>query len=148
MNGSNQNTETPPLTGEGYLNVRVSTAGGALPVGDAYIRISGSEERNRNIFYLLKSNQGGIVETVSLPSVSAELSQTPGGPRGFTVYDLEVYREGFYSHTFLDVPIFSGITSLQAVDLIPRPPYDADVNPPLADLLIPEREPLFEEDVE
>ena len=37
----------------------------------------------------------------------------------FSTYHLEVRREGYGMQTFIALPIFSGITSVQPVDLIP-----------------------------
>ena len=39
----------------------------------------------------------------------------------FSTYHLEVRREGYGMQSFIALPIFSGITAVQPVDLIPLP---------------------------
>lgn len=130
----------------GTLLVRVSTAGIALPVEGADVRIDGSEEENRNIHYLLTTDRSGLLERILLPTPPAALSLQPGNPKGFADYNIRVFKDGFYPVLLRNVPLFSGITSIQAVEMIPWPSYNKDEYPPTSVLDFSESEPLFEEE--
>jgi hypothetical protein len=137
-----------PLTDVGTLLVRVSTAGIFLPVEGADVRISGADEGNRSIHYLLTTDRSGLAEKIPLPTPAVSLSLSPGSVAGFSDYNIEVFKQGYYPVTFLNVPLFPGVTSIQAVELIPLPPYDPERYPPREELEFTEREPLFEGEVE
>ena len=141
------NTSTAKMTELGTLLVRVSTAGVALPVFGADIRIHGAEEGNRDVYYLLTSDRSGRTESVLLPAPPAALTLTPGNAKGFADYDVEVFKEGFYPIVLRAVPVFSGVTAVQNVRLIPWPAYDKDAYPPTEELDFTESEPLYREEV-
>lgn len=138
---------TVPMSEIGRIFVRVSTAGIALPVAGADIRIRGAEEGNRNIILLLTTDRSGLGEQVSVPTPPASISMTPGSVKGFADYDIEVFKNGFYPVLLRNVPVFSGITSIQPVELIPWPSYQKDEYPPEGELDFSESEPLFREEV-
>ena len=129
----------------GTLLVRVSTAGIAFPVEGADVRIDGSEEENREVHYLLTTDRSGLPERVLLPTPPAAFSLSPGNPKGFADYNVQVFKDGFYPVLLRNVPVFSGITSIQTVELIPWPSYNKDEYPPISVLDFSESEPLYEE---
>ena len=137
----------PTLTELGTLLVRVSTAGIFLPVEGADVRIHGAIPENSDIHYFLTTDRSGLAERVTLPTPSRALSLTPGNPAGFANYDVEVFKNGFYPAVFRNVPLFPGINSVQAVELIPLPLYEPDRYPPRGETEFTEREPLFDEEV-
>ncbi len=141
------NAAPPPLNDLGTLLVRVSTAGVFVPVEGASVRISGEEAGNESIHYYLTTDQSGLTERVQLPTPSPLLSQAPNNPKGFSQYRIEVYKDGFYPIAFFDVPLFPGITSVQAAELIPKPPFNPEEYPPRVQLEIREEEPLYDEEV-
>ena len=59
--------------------------------------------------------------------ISASLS--PGIRNPYATYDIRVEREGFFVHENRNAPVFSGIYSIQNVDLIPLSPYGGDRPP-------------------
>ena len=134
-----------PLSALGTLLVRVSTAGGFLPVEGADVRLVGAAEENRSIRYLLTTDRSGLAERISLPTPPKELSLSPGNAAGFSRYNLEVFKQGYYPVRYEDVPLFPGVNSVQTVELIPLPLYRPEQYPPREELIFTEREPLFEE---
>lgn len=132
---------TAPLTDLGTLLVRVSTAGIFLPVAGADVRISGASPGNTGIHYLLTTDQSGLAERVPLPTPALSLSLSPGNPAGFSNYNVEVFKGGYYPAIFRNVPLFPQVTSVQAVELIPLPPYDPNAYPPSSEIDITEEEP-------
>ena len=139
---------TAPMTELGTLFVRVSTAGIALPVEGADVRIRGAEQGNQTVAFLLTTDRSGLAERISLPTPPASLSLQPGNIKSFADYDVEVFKSGFYPITLRNVPIFSGITAVQAVELIPWPSYQKDEYPPQNELDFSESEPFFREEDE
>ncbi len=139
--------EIPEVTGAGedpgYLITFVRTARGFVPLEGADVRISGAEEVNRNVFFLVTSDRSGLTAKIALPAPPIALSQSPGNPPGYLRYNLQVFKEGFYVNTFLNLPIFPTVTSIQQIDMIPYSEYDPLRNRPTDELLVVDREPLI-----
>lgn len=105
----------------GTLSVRAYTAGGALPVKNATVRIIGAEEGNRDVSFSLKTDVDGTTAQIRLPAPSASLSQSPNPAQTpFAVYDIEITAPGFFSKRIYNVPVFAGINSLQQINMIPE----------------------------
>ena len=130
----------------GTLLVHVFTAGLALPVEGADIRIDGAEEGNLNVHYLLTSDRSGLPGRLRLPTPPADFALTPNGKKPFADYNIRVFKNGFYPIFLKNVPIFPGTTAIQNVELIPWPSYNKDEYPPTSVLDFSESEPLYEEE--
>ncbi len=108
------------LNKNGYMTVRAYTAGGALPVEGATVRIRGAEEGNRDIVYSLLTDRDGVTERVSLPAPPRELSEYPDPTDvPFAIYDIEIIKEGYFTKRIYNVPVFDGINSEQLIAMIP-----------------------------
>ena len=107
---------------EGFLRVVVSTADGALPIENARVVIRGEDGRELVLF----TNESGATESVPLPAPSVQGSKSPEGKDPFSVYRVSVDKEGFYSHLTGVVPIFSGVSARQPVNLIGLAEYGSD----------------------
>ena len=140
-----QNPFTKTASEYGELLIRVFTAGIALPVEGADVRIEGSEESNRDIHYFVTTDRSGLGERIALPAPPAALSLLPGGKKGFADYTVAVFKEGFYPVLLKNVPLFSGVTSIQTVELIPWPSYNKDEYPPPSVFDFSESEILYAE---
>ena len=107
----------------GFLQVAVKTANGALPVQNANVSIYSysNGEENGNILYSLTTDTDGKTGKVALDAKSKSLSMTPieNGVIPFTTYNIKVNAEGFYENSYINAPVFEGITSIQPVELIP-----------------------------
>ena len=104
----NTNDQFSPYTDVGYLTVRVSTAGGAIPLENASVNIRGGDVDDSTVLYALSTNSDGLTPTVSLP--------TPP----YAVYNIDVFANGYAPAFFHNVPIFSGINSIQPAVLLPE----------------------------
>ena len=108
----------------GTLSVRAYTAGGALPVPDALVRILGAEEENRFVSNTVFTDIDGKTPTVSLPAPPASYSLSPSPPMSpYAIYDVEISADGYYSKRVLGVPIYPGIYSVLPVNMIPQGEY-------------------------
>ena len=104
----------------GTLSIRAYTAGGALPVEGAVVRILGAEETNRDVSYSLLTDRDGNTAKVTLPTPNKSYSMAPGASeRPYALYDVEVSASNYYSKKINGVSVFSGINSLQLVNMIP-----------------------------
>lgn len=134
-----------PMSSEGYLTLRIGTAGGALPVVGADIRIVGADPENEGVVYLLTSDQSGRTARITLPAPQKALSQSPGSAaESYATYNVTVFKDGFYTQRILRLPIFPTITSTQFVEMIPQPPFDPLRNPPTDELITVEKTPFSE----
>ena len=116
-------TDTMPAEGTGYLQMRVTSAGGAFPIEDAVVMVlsdplgSGAQS---SVIRTLRTDASGLTETVPLPAPSRTLSQSPGNGKPYATYNIAVYKDGYYSVEGLGIPVFDGIVSTQAINLLPR----------------------------
>ena len=103
----------------GNFRARAYTAG-ALPVEGASVRILGAEEANRGVAYSLITDLDGLTETVRLPAPSREYSMSPDPTEApYSLYDLEISKDGYFPKRIYGVMIFAGVSSLQEINMIP-----------------------------
>lgn len=104
----------------GYLTVRVSTAGGAIPLGNASVNIRGGAADDSAVIYSLLTNSDGITPTVALetpPRAASAIPQDTAPP--YAVYNVDVYAMGYAPAFFHNVPIFPDVNSIQPAILVP-----------------------------
>ena len=110
----------------GGLIVEVKTARGALPVESARVEV-GDES---GVLRTLYTDRSGRTERISLSAPMKSLSLTPGIPNSFSTYTVSVSKNGFHPFLSKSVPVFSGITSIQPVELIPESAFLPHENVP------------------
>lgn len=104
----------------GTLRIRAYTAGGALPVQGATVRIIGGDESNRLVAYSLTTDRDGLTEAVTLPAPDAQYSLSPGAAeQPYSVYDVEITAPGFLTKRINGLTVFSGVESVQLINMIP-----------------------------
>lgn len=126
----------------GYLRVRVTEAGGAVPVSGALVRISeydsydtgdtnGTNGTEDAALYSLITDRDGLTPTVRLTAPPAADSQAPmdtenGAPPTipYSLYNVNISKSGYYPVENVGVPIFAGITAVQPVNLSPLTEQD------------------------
>ena len=111
-------------TGSGYLRVRVTRAGGSLPVEGAEVVITeyrpeGEQDGNGELRYRLTTGNGGLTQTVILPAPAAGDSLRPGAAQPYSLYNVTVRYDGYYPVEGVGVPVFDRVTAVQPVDLMP-----------------------------
>lgn len=123
QNGGFQMEQKPDV---GYLIVNVSTARGAIPLSGATVAVMYDEEDNTSVFTVLVTGSNGKTEKIELPAPPRSLSETPGNSKPYATYTISVEKEGYYTVTDNSVPVFSGITSIQPVEMLPLAEYNSD----------------------
>lgn len=118
------NGENGAPEGQGWLQVRVTSARGAFPIEGAVVMVltdpnAGSGEQS-SVIRTLRTDRSGLTETVPLPAPPRYLSQTPGSAKPYATYNISVSKEGYYDVEGLGIPVFDGVVSTQAVNLLPE----------------------------
>ena len=86
----------------GFFTVNVRYANGASPVRDGRV--------------VLKRGEGFFGEFVT--DMDGKISPIPLAEED--KYNITVYADGFYQREYVDIPIYSGITTIQNVNLFPK----------------------------
>ena len=118
-------------TDSGTIVVKTYTAGGALPVPDTVVRITGGEEENRFVQYSLLTDEDGITSRITLPSPRKSYSLSPNPSESpYALYNIEVSANGYYPKKVSNVALFSGVDSFQPINMIPLAVYESGVDFP------------------
>ncbi len=104
----------------GYLTFEVfndSPVRGRVPVPNAKITVSRLLGDDYYLSKIMVSDASGETAPLPLPTVSREISQSPGQGRAFSSYQVSIEAPGYLRKDIFDVQIFEGITSVQRVEL-------------------------------
>ena len=112
---------TSASDGVGYLQLRISTAQGAIPLENAQVIVREPKERGGGLVTVQLSDRSGLTPMIPLPTVSRALSETPGTEHPFFTYFVDVSKEGYFTQYYQNVPVFDGISAVQSVEMIPLP---------------------------
>ena len=119
--------EKTDMQGMGYLIVRTSTAGGAIPLEGARVSVRNYDKDlglpRGDVIASVISGRDGNTPIIPLSAPPRSASQVPsnGGVTPFASYFVEVRLEGYFHQSYAGLVIFDGITSIQPVDMIPLP---------------------------
>ena len=102
----------------GFLKINVTTAGGALPVESAKVTVRSAENGNETVA-VIYSDRAGVCERIRLPAPDKDNAMRPGGELPYTFYSVEAQKTGFFTVSGLSVPIYSEVTAIQPVTLVP-----------------------------
>ena len=106
--------------GIGALNVETRLAHSALPAPGALVRVYGVDELNRESEHSRITGVDGSTGNIILPAPDSMLSLLPAAPeRPYALYDVKIVLDGFYDKTVNSVAVFSGITTILPVNMIP-----------------------------
>lgn len=108
----------------GALKVQVFMADRVYPVSSAHVVITGKE--NRKVYFDGYTNTNGIVGSLYLPAPKKSLSQSPQEKPPYAQYDITVTHPRFQKRQYLGVPVFSGVESIQNIQLLPLGSDEAD----------------------
>lgn len=113
--------EMSDASGVGYIKAEVTTGSGAVPIENAVVLITKKENGKMYLLKMLISDESGSTETVALSAPNVSFSETPDPTeKPFADYYISAYADGFYAENDMEVPVFSGVKSIQPIALIPR----------------------------
>lgn len=124
--GENFTGENPPdMSGQGYLQIEVTTASGAVPVRDATVIITEQTNDLDSLIGMVITDENGTTPIVPLAAPPQSFSESPDpAERPYSEYNISVYKKGFYSIPKLTVPVFDTIKSIQPVSVIPLAEFE------------------------
>lgn len=124
--GENFTGENPPdMSGQGYLQIEVTTASGAIPVRDATVIITEQTDGLDSLIGMVITDENGTTPIVPLAAPPQSFSESPDpAERPYSEYNISVYKKGFYSIPKLTVPVFDTIKSIQPVSVIPLAEFE------------------------
>ncbi|MDE6034550.1 MAG: carboxypeptidase regulatory-like domain-containing protein [Ruminococcus sp.] len=109
-------------TSTGYILVNTRTGENSSPVEGALIMITAISDGRREMIASGLTDESGISPKFAVPAPDLEHSQIPDSVRRpYSLYDISVTAKGFFNARSVDVPVFSGITSVQTFGMIPVP---------------------------
>ena len=114
------NTNPKKTQSTGTLIVKVSTARGAIPLEGAAVSIRGSTPDTSGIIYSLSSDRDGLTDRVTLPAPARVLSSSPGNSAPYSLWNVDVFKEGYIPVSFQNVPVFASVVSVQPAIMIPE----------------------------
>lgn len=103
----------------GLLRVTVRTAGGAVPVPRAIVTVKDANEALLAVFFTDENGNTPPLKVLAPPIENTQSPNSGGSP--FFIYNVDTDRSGFRSVRNIGVPVYSGVTSVQPVELIPIP---------------------------
>lgn len=103
----------------GGLIVTVTHSKRTYPVENAIVTLF---DKNNTLVTTAVTDESGRTPRIELITPDSSLSQTPDSSPSLTAsyYTIKVQADGFLDMVINNVPVYSGITSLQAVDLTYR----------------------------
>ena len=101
----------------GYISVAVKTAGGALPVENAVVRVKDGGGALIGVFFTDRDGKTPRLKVLAPPKANSESPGAASPP--FYNYNVDTDKAGFISVRNVDVPVYPGVTSIQSVELIP-----------------------------
>lgn len=116
-------------TAKGFIEVNVRTGNQSEPVGGAYVEVSAVRDGKRLLIATAITDESGITRLFEVPAPETSFSQVPApSERPYSLYDISVKADGFFSTRSVDVPVFEGITSVQTFSMIPVPIFSGAEN--------------------
>lgn len=115
--GPTQYTPGENETSFGWIQVATRTAGNAIPLEGVSVLILKQNEMDIELLMSLITDSSGNTPKVRLPAppISNDRNQA------FSTYEIRAFLPGYTRMESVSVPVFSGITSLQAFELVPLP---------------------------
>lgn len=108
----------------GYIQVNVRTGDDSYAVPDAIVLITATVDGRRMILAAGLTDLSGATRLFEVPVPDILYSQSPDSEvRPYSLFDISVTADGFFNSRSVDVPVFSGITSVQNFNMIPVPAF-------------------------
>ena len=79
----------------------------------------GAGKENGKVYFDGYTKTNGVVGSLYLPAPKKSLSQSPQEKPPYAQYDITVTHPRFQKRQYLGVPVFSGVESIQNIQLLP-----------------------------
>ena len=103
----------------GKLIVSVTAIRSLYPISNAKVTVFSGDLENREIIATDFTDQSGRTEEFVLQTPEKSLSLSFGAESvPYATYGVEINAEGYVDSIFLNIPVFSGVTSIQRVNML------------------------------
>lgn len=131
--GVTANPSTLP-DGTGGIIANVTALRQLYPLSNAKVTVFTGDYRNRDDIATAFTDQSGKTKVFTLPAPNRSLSQTAGADaKPYSTYNLLVQAEGYLDNIHLNIPVFSGVVSLQGSDMLLLETAGIDKEPQIYD---------------
>ncbi len=128
--------QAPDQTDEsgGKLLAVVTTVRTLYPVPNAKVTVFSGDYRDMNVIDTAFTDQSGRTRFFSLPTPEKQLSlESANTVIPYAVYNLRIEADGYVDNIHLNVPVFSGVTSIQSSNLMLKETAGADMDAQIFD---------------
>lgn len=121
--------------GTGGIQVNVTTLSRLYPVKDALVTIFTGTADNMTIIENGTTDSSGKsgVFNLKTPPKSDSLQATNDSLAPYSQYSISVKSDGYVEQIAIDVPVFSGVISVQNIDLLPITAAGSHTKPQIID---------------
>ena len=128
--------EAPPVTNNptGNLLGIVTTVRALYPVKNAKVTVFTGDYDNMNMIDSDLTDESGRTKAFTLPTPQKALSlEQDNTIIPYALYNMAVEADGYIKNIHLNIPVFSGVTSLQQSNLLLEETAGADKSPQIFD---------------
>ena len=120
--GSSAAEETTAAAPEkGRLSATVTSVANIYPVRGARVTVFTGSPDSMTVLDSAVTDESGKTRVFLLDAPPKSLSMTSGAPAlPYTLYNLLISADGFLDNIHLNIPVFSGIASVQRSDMLPK----------------------------
>ncbi len=120
--GSSAAEETTAAAPEkGRLSANVTSVANIYPVRGAKVTVFTGSPDSMTVLDSAVTDESGKTRDFLLDAPPKSLSMTSGAPAlPYTLYNLLISADGFLDNIHLNIPVFSGIASVQRSDMLPK----------------------------
>lgn len=120
--GSSAAKETTAAAPEkGRLSANVTSVANIYPVRGARVTVFTGSPDSMTVLDSAVTDESGKTRDFLLDAPPKSLSMTSGAPAlPYTLYNLLISADGFLDNIHLNIPVFSGIASVQRSDMLPK----------------------------
>jgi len=101
----------------GFIVVSVRTARGAIPIEGAMVTVTSGDE----VISIEFTNSSGMTPKLTVKTPPRKNSESPGLDTPYSSYTIRTDKVGYFSVCDINTEVYTGITSIQPVKLIPLP---------------------------
>ena len=112
--------EKPMLSEKGRLSAWVTSVANIYPVKNARVTVFKGSPDNMEVVASAATDESGKTKEFLLDAPPKALSMSSGpAALPYTLYNMRISADGFLDNIHLNIPVFSGITSVQKSDMLP-----------------------------
>ena len=106
---------------KGRLSANVTSVANIYPVRGARVTVFTGSPDSMTVLDSAVTDESGKTRVFLLDAPPKSLSMTSGAPAlPYTLYNLLISADGFLDNIHLNIPVFSGIASVQRSDMLPK----------------------------